>query len=144
VGPAIPADAEGSPPRVLALVHLRQNIKEVVPVPGEKGHLHLLGSQTPRQGVPVRSYHQVAVNRTLIWHVTLVTLLAFFCLPAFSPAVAAADVARYEVRARFDVKVPMRDGTLLSTDIYLPDAEGRRSEERRVGKECRSRWSPYH
>src|SRR3989454_3070552 len=28
-----------------------------------------------------------------------------------------------------------------------PDGErevGRRSEERRVGKECRSRWSPYH
>ena len=22
--------------------------------------------------------------------------------------------------------------------------EKRRSEERRVGKECRSRWSPYH
>ena len=36
--------------------------------------------------------------------------------------------------------------------IYLLDKEdkklnyeaGRRSEERRVGKECRSRWSPYH
>ena len=27
-------------------------------------------------------------------------------------------------------------------DIIVPDAE--RSEERRVGKECRSRWSPYH
>ena len=31
----------------------------------------------------------------------------------------------------------------------LPDADAadgikRRSEERRVGKECRSRWSPYH
>src|SRR2546430_8123452 len=25
-----------------------------------------------------------------------------------------------------------------------PTAFGRRSEERRVGKECRSRWSPYH
>ena len=24
------------------------------------------------------------------------------------------------------------------------DADDRRSEERRVGKECRSRWSPYH
>ena len=24
------------------------------------------------------------------------------------------------------------------------DREERRSEERRVGKECRSRWSPYH
>ena len=26
----------------------------------------------------------------------------------------------------------------------LDDAAGARSEERRVGKECRSRWSPYH
>ena len=25
-----------------------------------------------------------------------------------------------------------------------PDNVGIRSEERRVGKECRSRWSPYH
>ena len=24
------------------------------------------------------------------------------------------------------------------------DRDGLRSEERRVGKECRSRWSPYH
>ena len=24
------------------------------------------------------------------------------------------------------------------------DCDGVRSEERRVGKECRSRWSPYH
>src|SRR2546429_2186214 len=26
----------------------------------------------------------------------------------------------------------------------VADGEGARSEERRVGKECRSRWSPYH
>ena len=25
-----------------------------------------------------------------------------------------------------------------------PEIQGARSEERRVGKECRSRWSPYH
>src|SRR5215813_12864739 len=25
-----------------------------------------------------------------------------------------------------------------------PDTSGSGSEERRVGKECRSRWSPYH
>ena len=25
-----------------------------------------------------------------------------------------------------------------------PDSDHMRSEERRVGKECRSRWSPYH
>ena len=28
--------------------------------------------------------------------------------------------------------------------MILNFIEGRRSEERRVGKECRSRWSPYH
>ena len=28
-------------------------------------------------------------------------------------------------------------------DNYMP-GYGPRSEERRVGKECRSRWSPYH
>src|SRR2546430_14504125 len=34
--------------------------------------------------------------------------------------------------------------TLVSRWDQLPDAERRRSEERRVGKECRSRWAPYH
>ena len=40
------------------------------------------------------------------------------------------------------------DITML--DWYMSDVPGRellgveRSEERRVGKECRSRWSPYH
>ena len=29
------------------------------------------------------------------------------------------------------------------SDVFFPDSH-RRSEERRVGKECRSRWSPYH
>ena len=28
--------------------------------------------------------------------------------------------------------------------VQIVNAEDVRSEERRVGKECRSRWSPYH
>src|SRR3712207_8520656 len=42
------------------------------------------------------------------------------------------------------------DGDLISTSLGLRDLglgkllPDRRSEERRVGKECRSRWSPYH
>ena len=28
--------------------------------------------------------------------------------------------------------------------IFFEDINRARSEERRVGKECRSRWSPYH
>ena len=29
-------------------------------------------------------------------------------------------------------------------NVLLPSVLKDRSEERRVGKECRSRWSPYH
>ena len=29
-------------------------------------------------------------------------------------------------------------------DLSYISLDGDRSEERRVGKECRSRWSPYH
>src|SRR2546429_9693751 len=30
------------------------------------------------------------------------------------------------------------------TTVLITGERGTRSEERRVGKECRSRWSPYH
>src|SRR3712207_9240477 len=33
---------------------------------------------------------------------------------------------------------------IIATGGTLVNAAERRSEERRVGKECRSRWSPYH
>ena len=33
---------------------------------------------------------------------------------------------------------------LLPGVYIIRDKTGERSEERRVGKECRSRWSPYH
>ena len=42
-----------------------------------------------------------------------------------------------------DVQVKIvSDSVCMST--YKAAVEGERSEERRVGKECRSRWSPYH
>ena len=31
-----------------------------------------------------------------------------------------------------------------ATTVRVQDGRTSRSEERRVGKECRSRWSPYH
>ena len=40
-------------------------------------------------------------------------------------------------------KVIVRDVT-APTIMSLSASPTRRSEERRVGKECRSRWSPYH
>ena len=32
----------------------------------------------------------------------------------------------------------------LGLEKHSIDSAARRSEERRVGKKCRSRWSPYH
>src|SRR5258708_8073983 len=40
---------------------------------------------------------------------------------------------------------PLQDGTALGLfAVRATRAGDHRSEERRVGKECRSRWSPYH
>ena len=45
---------------------------------------------------------------------------------------------------------PLSDIETINMELILSDMEmiekaiQRRSEERRVGKECRSRWSPYH
>ena len=40
----------------------------------------------------------------------------------------------------------MKIGEIMASDreITLNEGKKTRSEERRVGKECRSRWSPYH
>ena len=42
-----------------------------------------------------------------------------------------------------DFALSVSEGGWLATANYLGYLVGR-SEERRVGKECRSRWSPYH
>ena len=39
-----------------------------------------------------------------------------------------------DVHALDDISLEVEEGELVSV----------RSEERRVGKECRSRWTPYH
>ena len=36
------------------------------------------------------------------------------------------------------------NNTVTATGTIEPITKVDRSEERRVGKECRSRWSPYH
>src|SRR3989337_3726517 len=46
----------------------------------------------------------------------------------------------YRQPARF-IEQQVQDGTAGAVNLTRPHV---RSEERRVGKECRSRWSPYH
>ena len=46
---------------------------------------------------------------------------------------------RQELAAKF---MKITDSQQVLEEKSIPEKE--RSEERRVGKECRSRWSPYH
>ena len=41
-------------------------------------------------------------------------------------------------------KLPSKRALADHLHLSVITVEGARSEERRVGKECRSRWSPYH
>ena len=51
------------------------------------------------------------------------------------PGMTGLELCR-RLRAEMDVPIIMLTA--------LGEEADRRSEERRVGKECRSRWSPYH
>ena len=42
------------------------------------------------------------------------------------------------------VIIPLCSLVVFSAKLSFPEFLDTRSEERRVGKECRSRWSPYH
>src|SRR3712207_9531234 len=53
-------------------------------------------------------------------------------------ATGPADVTAGMIATTGDIEVTNPDLLICHLD------EGARSEERRVGKECRSRWSPYH
>src|SRR2546430_12539635 len=61
----------------------------------------------------------------------------------------AARGVRNAVLADFGIPAEVLDYIGLTAEFDTRDAEralegSGRSEERRVGKECRSRWSPYH
>ena len=66
-------------------------------------------------------------------------------LAAFRPKSFAAESAGGAAAAVTAVAVPDLGATGAAnvTAVHVAPRSGR-SEERRVGKECRSRWSPYH
>src|SRR5215216_2616281 len=70
--------------------------------------------------------------------------------PAASRTNASASAGRLRRRTRPTIGRSGAEVQLVRSrggprgDPPSPAASARRSEERRVGKECRSRWSPYH
>src|SRR3712207_8978568 len=67
----------------------------------------------------------------------------------WSSDVCSSDLT-HQVRMEMDEKrgeyrfVPASVTARPGDVLVFRAASGARSEERRVGKECRSRWSPYH
>src|SRR5258708_26006000 len=64
--------------------------------------------------------------------------------PTGAPMIEVRDLSkRYGDKLAVDnLTFSVRPG--MVTGFLGPNGAGKRSEERRVGKECRSRWSPYH
>ena len=84
---------------------------------------------------------------------TLAVLLAvMLCMTAFSTVAFASSedtvpTSEAQTEPTDSADITGDDLSELFSTLFgsvLGGAEKSRSEERRVGKECRSRWSPYH
>ena len=58
--------------------------------------------------------------------------------------ITTAEMCRISVAGTLNELSPTLELAARLSAIHITDYEGDRSEERRVGKEGRSRWSPYH
>ena len=67
----------------------------------------------------------------------LIAVYAVFALGATSRSVV-------QILLQFDRAPLAYVLSAFAAVVYIVATVGLRSEERRVGKECRSRWSPYH
>ena len=68
------------------------------------------------------------------------------CIPSSDGRMSRMERIVRNIRIGTDEPVEDNDGGIIKLDVLDKEIVIRmkRSEERRVGKECRSRWSPYH
>src|SRR5713226_10726887 len=82
-------------------------------------------------------------NNIICWHNSLLFKCSqprfYSCQPSLS---------LFELLTQFDLFEPEHPPYLVRGRLLVQEEsdllQRQRSEERRVGKECRSRWSPYH
>src|SRR5207249_9424393 len=97
-------------------------------------------------------YYEVMSSYVLVFFFILIYVFYFFFFFSsrrrhtrskrdWSSDVCSSDLRVLGVRPQANVRFQNRGFALRRR---VRDRELRRSEERRVGKECRSRWSPYH
>ena len=99
----------------------------------------LLGLERVRHEMDVDADRGVAEQDTVAWWAGLVTTVRDLV------GRVDADVAGISVDGHGPTLTPVdQSGRPTRRAITWLDQRAGRSEERRVGKECRSRWSPYH
>ena len=74
----------------------------------------------------------------------LVVSLAIFVVPGVCQAGTISYQAGSEQQVLALLNQIRQQKGLTNLTLSTPLRSAARSEERRVGKECRSRWSPYH
>src|SRR3989441_12667992 len=114
--------------------HAVRFVPEAVCYPIEPRTFTLMGTQLRRWS------HGFVQNVRLHWR-------GLLTVPYLRSPVAAAFWDATIAAAVYLVVLPLLAVLLARPWIllgYVIDAPAVRSEERRVGKECRSRWSPYH
>src|SRR2546427_12833397 len=92
---------------------------------------------TSRSSIDVA--HAMTAVQHLLLHRTAKPLGFLVCLLPFAWLLAGAILNTLGANPAEALLRSTRDWTLRFLCVVLA-----RSEERRVGKECRSRWSPYH
>ena len=86
-------------------------------------------------------YDEILAHR--LGMIPLRTDLERYVLPERCDCGSPLGCQKCRVLLVLDASAKDRPRTVVSGDLVSEDRDIR-SEERRVGKECRSRWSPYH
>src|SRR3989449_9528135 len=94
--------------------------------------LHPVRGDLPRRESALLSRETWSISAIVLWEIGKLAQLGRIAVNLDDPELVRALTRLHTWPLSLDVCRAIRD-----LDV-------RRSEERRVGKECRSRWSPYH
>ena len=89
------------------------------------------------------SFEQKAMLSAGVFANILTAILFFFIMGLFFVSSFSAGGVFFSGYAMNIIEIS-EINSVNNVSLENPNYEGIRSEERRVGKECRSRWSPYH
>src|SRR5258707_14992432 len=143
------------------MVQAGEDVTFIDPWPVDVDHMRKHGlrvthaKDVPEFRVPVRALHvtdvqQIAKEKPFD--------IAFVCMKSYDTAWATMMIRQYLAPDGYVVSLQncINEETIaaivgwgktlgcIASSITVNLPEPGRSEERRVGKECRSRWSPYH